>query len=174
MSGPGLVPVLDAIFDWFNGQIPGIGTWYPSQSRLSDEEMFTASLATGTPTGAIAFPYFGTISEQRIAFGGPTGGLKQVTIPVTFVLWSWSQQEEAEAADRDLKRITDALKLRIRQDRTWGTGGDPIFQAGEGTGRGSPSDVRDDTREPVIDEEKGGAIFRIVQLRTTVVSMIFA
>jgi hypothetical protein len=108
--------------------------------------------------GATAYVHIHEHSEQRIALGGPTGGIKQVTYQMALVLmFRWVVPDGAGAASFDgradgwadaFDSLVDNVSARIRQDRTFNVQpGGSIWQVGEGRG-----DLKITTDLPKIDD----------------------
>lgn len=109
-------------------QIAGLAQVYPSYPGQLGEQAL--GLSAGNGSGAYAIVDLGDDSEVRIAVGGLTAGIKHVTYKVMIGLF-FASFKPALQAMADYDTLLDALKARIRSDRTLGGS---VWQAGEGAG----------------------------------------
>ena len=110
--------------------IAGVGTVYSGFNRVTDEADFQAGLPQGSKNGAliqVALP--GPDVEVREAMGGATDGWKKITYKSLVRIFGRSTEQHIEIAQSVFDDVVDAVKARIRADRTLGG---LVFQAGEG------------------------------------------
>lgn len=133
-----MVEVRDALAAWFQPPaIDGLQAMYRAMPWFAAGS--TWELSENSGYGAIGYIHFNDIDETRIAYGGPTGGIKQVGYTVGLVLLYQYLVPPVLGPDEDqtawlppLERILADTVARIREDRTFGTGdGGAIWQAGE-------------------------------------------
>ena len=105
-----------------------------------------------TLTTAALFPITGVQEEKRIGMGA-----KQITYTVTLQLAAFSNQERGEDAQSDFDAMAERVMAAIRADPTLGTASkpDPVFQAGEGDGVGTP-DLKLQQDVPVLALAEAG------------------
>lgn len=99
----------------------------------------------GLGTGAVVVLHITADHEERVAMGGPASGYKRIHYDLDLHIFHLSYltdsetQDASELADAAFDETVEALKVRLRADRTWGTGANAtsggfapgIFQAGE-------------------------------------------
>lgn len=124
-----------AISSWLTGAVSGINTVYSAFPAVMPGQAFFGS-GPGVSSGAVAVVHIQSESETRVAFGGPTSGKKRVDYIVELHVFFRSitpaglnSDQAVDAADA-LDTIIDALKARIRADRT--AGSPDVWQWGEG------------------------------------------
>lgn len=140
----GRATVRAAIAAWLTpASIAGLTTVYPSRPKQIPAQDF--GLGTGGGSGAVLVVHLAADDETRIAVGGPTSGKKTVTHKAALEVLFQSVKPDAVAAMADHDTLIDNLMARIRADRTFGTAGNPIWQAGEG-----PEGIRLELTEPVL------------------------
>lgn len=119
---------------WFAPpNVAGLYTVYKAQPKLIPNTAYRAGAPAGTASGAIMFPHIEEETEHRIAFGGATSGHKLIEYKLGLVVRFLSVRTKSEDAQDDYDALIEAVKQRIRQDRTWGTSAsaNPIFEAGD-------------------------------------------
>ena len=110
-----------------NGNLPFVGTYFTAEPKIRQGPQFYTG---STVTGAILFPFINGDRETRISLGGE----KRVQYDVIIHVECRSLQPRAEDAMADFDSLIEAIKVRVRADRTLaGT----VFQAGEGNGVGA-------------------------------------
>lgn len=121
--------------------VAGMAAFHRSPPRIIQGQEFTPT--AGTASGAVVSLHIASDEEKRVAYGGATSGEKLVTYKAVLIVMFISRQQDAQAAMDDFDSFVESLKERLRSDRTLGTAGsaNPIFQAGEGTGLGTPDIV---------------------------------
>lgn len=99
---------------------------------------YIAGQPAGTQSGTVAVVHLARDDERRLAVGGSISGKKVIEYAVELQLMLRSTKAKAEDAVDDYDAVVDAVKARLRYDRSLGTGsargaddGD-IWQAGEG------------------------------------------
>lgn len=117
-----------AIKERFSGQVDGIKTVHKSFRRILKANEF---IDTGRQSGAVLVPFIVRERETRIAVGGEHDGMKRVDYTVQLQLFFKSVKQDWEEAMDDLDAIVEALKARIRSDRTLASS--DVWQFGEGT-----------------------------------------
>lgn len=127
-----LPTVRAAIKTWIAGTT-GLSACYQGQPTYIGAEMFE----NNGVFGPVAFVHIEHMSETRI--GLPAGaGLKEVTYDVGVVLIVrhiiQPTEDTHDAWVGDVDTAVENLRERIRQDFMFGTGGTPIWQAGEAVG----------------------------------------
>ena len=122
--------VRQAVYTYLNGKSIANVLFYPAMPKQSDPVPDTTA-----PTTAISFPAIGDQKEDRLGMGK-----KQITYSVTLEIAAFSVQPKGEDAQADCDVIFEAVLDAIRADPTLGTSGgsNPVFQAGEGNGLGTP------------------------------------
>lgn len=124
------------IATWLTGQVPGINTVYRGQRRIIPATAFTKG-QVGAPFGAVAMVHILNEAENRIAVGGAQAGWKRLDYQVEIQLFfRWTSPARSANTDSDsgleatdaFDAIVDALKARIRADRT---AGGTVWQWGE-------------------------------------------
>lgn len=159
-----------AVQSFLTGQVPGLAAVYTAQPYYVDGDLF--GFTTNGNYGAVAYVHLDRQEETRIAFGGASGGHKQVTYQVGLVvLYKYlilpdSTVDEAAWAG-PLDALLDAVVARLRSDRTLGTGaGGVVWQAGEDN-----NDLRIQRDLPVEDD---GVIHSWQVVEFTVVEQVAA
>lgn len=114
-----------AVVTHFTG-VAGLTNLYRSQPKT------IPAAAWGTPSGSVAFPYIESESEKRQSFGGDTGGRKRILYTVGLVV-RFRSTSDGETAMDQFDALIEALKIRLRTDRTLGSA---VFSAGEGDTQG--------------------------------------
>jgi hypothetical protein len=139
--------VRQAVFTYLSGKSIQNVLFYPAMPKQSDPVPNTSA-----PTTAISFPVVGNQREDRLGMGK-----KQITYTVTLEIACFSTQSKGEDAQQDCDVIFEAILDIIRADPTLGTNGssNPVFQAGEGDGIGSPDlNLRQDL--PILASDGSG------------------
>lgn len=140
----GRASVRTAIAAWLApANIAGLSTTHPSRPKQIPATDF--NLGANGGSGAVLVVHLASDDEVRIAVGGPTSGKKQVTHDCALEVLFQSVKPDAVAAQADHDALIDSLMARIRADRTFGTAGNPIWQAGEG-----PAGIKIELAEPVL------------------------
>lgn len=120
------------VASWLTGRVPGINTVYRSFPRVIPAPSFVAG-QTGARYGAVASVHILSDAEARIALGGANAGWKRLDYQIEIQLFfRWTGPAVTgdgglEASDA-FDTIVDALKARIRADRT---AGGTVWQWGE-------------------------------------------
>lgn len=125
--------------------LPGVGTVYAAPPKITTSGDAYNNLPTGTASAAVVMVEVFKSTEIRQGLGGPTAGLKRITYDTRLHLLARSAQPKAEDAADDHDTTVEAILAAIRADRTLGTNGSPVFQAGEG-----PTGISVDSSMPVI------------------------
>ena len=110
--------------------VSGVATVFSGFNTNTDYADFGAGLPQGAKNGAliqVALP--GPDTEVREAMGGATDGWKRITYRTMIRVFGRSIEEHVEIAQSVFDDVIEAIKARIRQDRTLGG---QVFQAGEG------------------------------------------
>lgn len=115
--------------------VTGINTVYRGFPTVVPGPAFFNAATPGAMSGCVAMVFIAGETETRKAFGGPTSGQKRVDYDVEIHLRYRSVKPPALGSDAgleatdDFDSIVDALKTRIRSDRTAGSGN--VWQWGE-------------------------------------------
>ena len=119
-----------AIAAWFAPpNVVGLNTIFPSfPLRIADAAYF-AGTVPGTQSGAVAVVHIIRETETRVAMGGPTSGVKRADFECSLQVMMHSTLQTAEGATDDLDAVVNAIKVRLRADRTFGSV--DVWQAGE-------------------------------------------
>lgn len=142
--------VLDGICRYFGGPyddttrtyrsspLQGVGVGvvrraWPTDDKLAD---YFNGQDDGARTGCQIVIYIPQDSEQRFAVGGEHGGMKNVRYSIVMACYIRSRTPYAEDAQDDVYALRDALKERMRSDRTLGGA---CFEAGEAVDGGQGS-----------------------------------
>ena len=128
--------------------VAGVGVVYAGMNTNTNVADFGAGLPEGAKNGAliqIAMP--GPDTEVREAMGGATSGWKRITYRVMIRVFGRSVEEHTEIAQSNFDDVLEAIKARIRTDRTLGN---QVFQAGEGQ-----FGIQTENMMPVTDETAG-------------------
>jgi hypothetical protein len=131
--------------------------------RLNDND-FTAGMPAGRNMGAFMVVELGNDQERREAIAGPpvtdgsgnivSGGIKRDDYRVTLQVFHMSQMDYTEDAVDDVDKLIEAIKQRIRTDRTLGG---VCTQAGE-----SSFGIQTSVGKPGLDKnERTGIWFQI-------------
>jgi hypothetical protein len=136
-----------------DSSIKFLGTLWTSPPReVADNDYWPG---VGGVSGAVATVHLVHSHERRESFGGggtlgtPPAGEKRVDYQLYLECYFHSRQERSEDAMGDFDLFLDSLVLRMRADRTWGTGGrqfDAIWQAGE--------DIEISPGEPEVSKQR--------------------
>lgn len=110
--------------------IVGLNTVYRARPKLTQGTDY--HMSDGPGFGALGIIHIPKSIEERIALGGPTSGKKQVIYMIALEVLFQSVLPKAEDGYDAHDQLVDAIITRIRSDRTFGTAGTPIWQAGEG------------------------------------------
>lgn len=156
--------------------IPGLATVYrgfPVTLQGSDWP-----IGSDTAWGAGSYLSVRESREKRISVGGAHGGIKKLTFEcalVVFFRWQFTDHGPYNQTDGwvdPFDNLMDALKVRLRADRTLGCGSEgPVWQAGEGDGEGESDDVRVLVDDAQVDEDSGQVVVWAA-LEFTVVEML--
>jgi hypothetical protein len=177
--------VREAIRSWIDtGTIPGVGHVFRDGPWYLDGSAF--NLTPGQPWGAVVFIHIDSSSETRLTLAAPNPyiaqqpvGQKSVEYVVSIVVqykfqlpqfFAPGETEDMWVLPLDL--IIDALKTRLRQDPTLGTGGSPIWQAaqGSGTAGGMQPDIRLQQDLPVLDDDMS-QVYSLTRIEFDVISI---
>lgn len=109
--------------------VPGVGTVYVGFNTETDQADMLAGLPAGTANGALIQIDITDDTEVREAMGGATDGWKRITYRTLVRVFGRSIEEHVEIALTNFDDVLEAIKARIRADRTLGGA---VFQAGEG------------------------------------------
>lgn len=137
-----------AIVQWFQvPNVPGLNKVYEDAQKLtSGASPFNETV--GATGGAVGWVHIMSEYEERIAMGGATGGYKRIIYTINLSVSHYTTAMSTDSGTDMFDALIENMKERLRSDRTLGTGGSPIFQAGEGTTLGGP-DVRIRYEPPV-------------------------
>jgi len=126
----GRASVRAAIAAYFTpASLAGLTTTYAAPPKEIPAQAF--GLSAGSGSGAVLIVHLTDEDESRIALGGAHDGGKFDTHHIAIELMFQSVKSDAIAAQADHDALIDAFMTLFRADRTLGTGGVPIFQAGE-------------------------------------------
>jgi hypothetical protein len=132
--------VLDGICQYFGGPydpttrtyrsptVPGVGVVRRAWAKRDEHEDYFQGLPAASRTGCQIVVHIPSDRETRKAVGGATSGIKRDAFIVELHCYIRSRTPHAEEAQDDVYALRDALKARLRQDRTLGGA---VFQAGE-------------------------------------------
>lgn len=127
--------------------VAGINTVYRGQPKIIPGQAFFAGV-TGVNSGCVAMIHIARDTEKRIAIGGPTSGKKRIDYTVEFrLLYRLVRSASTTGGDAGLDAtdefdaIVDALKARIRADRTANSAA--IWQWGEADLGGTYSPMKE-------------------------------
>lgn len=140
----GAKAVRQAVTDYI-GQTSGIARMYREEPTLITGDAWQDP-NTKLP-GTVAYTHITRDTEQRYALTGdnPTGLGKAIVYEVAIVvLYQYLIPSNPASKDEwvdGLDELIDNIKARIRADRTLGTGGNPVWQAGEGDPFGGGTDI---------------------------------
>lgn len=147
-------------------QLPGINTVYRGFPTIIPGGAFFPAVPGGG-AGAVVVINVSSAREQRIAIGGAHGGQKRVDYVVEFHLFYRSTRKAPLGGDAgldmtdDFDQLIDALKTRIRADRTAESAA--IWQWGEG-------ELSDQIGEP---RQTGHGLEQWGKVRTQVTEWLF-
>lgn len=110
------------------GAVPGLAKVHRAKPRNWVDTDFALDASTGIMSSSVAYPYFEGATESRIATGE-----KRIDYVVALIFQFRSWHTDADDAIDDFDDLVDAIKARVRADKRFGTGGTPIWQAGEHT-----------------------------------------
>jgi hypothetical protein len=172
--------VRDGIAAWFGGTyqdegrcwqggsllINGLGTVRKAfPKRVNDNDYFNG-MVTGRNMGAFMVVEIGFDRESRDGIAGApvldsqgniiAGGIKRDLYRVTLNVFHLSFKQLAEDAQDDVDQLVEAIKQRIRIDRTLGMPG-VITQAGE-----SSYGIQTTVAQPGVSGEKTYCYFKVV------------
>lgn len=127
--------VRQAIVDFLDQQVEGLGQVYIGKPKKLDPNAY---YQPGWTSGAIAYPYFTSHSERRVEMvgEGQAGLGKLRTYYVDLQVMFRAKARATVDAELAHDRLVDGICDRIASDPRLGTGGDPIWQAGEGDAAG--------------------------------------
>lgn len=143
----GLASVVNQIGIYFGGtydagnhrygtpQVAGLGAVRRGRPKRLDAAEYYLGQSQGTASGSVMFVgRAGEGSDRRVAFGGPTSGVKRIAHPIQLVVWVRSTALYAEDCEDYTIGLRDAITDRIHADRELGSGGwsNGGFQVGEG------------------------------------------
>ena len=157
--------VRNAIQTWLTAaSIPNIVQIHTSFPKIFKYE---DGATAGQITRAVLVIHIMRSSEQRIAWGGATNGVKMVTHTIALQIFCYSQQPKAEDAMNDFDTLVDTLVSRLRGGghRLGLTDGTVIFQAAE-------SQITIDFGEP--KQLQGGATENEVHINFDVLQSVNA
>jgi hypothetical protein len=141
--------------------VAGVGTVYVGFNAETDQADMLAGLGAGAKNGALLQVDITHDQEVREAMGGATDGWKRITYRTLIRVFGRSIEEHVEIAVTNFDDVLEAIKARIRTDRTLGS---TVFQAGEGV-----QGIQTENAVPVINE---GVIELYAQLTLNVVEHI--
>lgn len=122
--------IRQAVVDWFgNGHVAGLGTLYTAQPRTIPGGDF--AITNGAMSGAVATVHIEHELEHRAALGGPYSGEKKIDYTVGLVVMFRSRQASQDDAMGDYDALIEAIKERLRSDRSFGG---TVWIAGEEQG----------------------------------------
>ena len=165
--------VRDGICSWFGGpydsitrsygfpQVPGLGTVKRGRPKSEDDiDYYLGAPSTGAVMGSVMNVHIGSGAETRAAIAGAFGGLKLLRSEATLYCFLRSNAEYAEDAEDAFYDFLEAIKDRIRADRTMGSGGfeNGGFQVGEA---GTPVQWQMDPPETVSEMTTAELIVRV-------------
>jgi hypothetical protein len=110
----------------------GLAGVRPYWTKDFQDQDYLASLPDGTRLGAVACVHFPDQDEGRYAMGGVVSGVKEDFNAVELWIFHYARVMVQELAQAHLDDLLDAIKARIRGDRTLGG---ICTQAGEGGSR---------------------------------------
>jgi hypothetical protein len=153
---------------WQNGALvsSGLGTVRKAfPKRVNDNDYF-AGMPAGRNMGAFMVVEIGFDRESRDGIAGApvldgqgniiAGGIKRDLYRVTLNVFHLSFKQLAEDAQDDVDQLVEAIKQRIRIDRTLGMFG-IITQAGEGS-----YGIQTTVAQPGVNGEKTYCYFKVV------------
>jgi hypothetical protein len=148
----GRASVRAAIAAYFTPAAVGacLSTTYAARPKQIPQTAFKFSANGGS--GAVLVVHLTTDDEHRVALGGAHSGGKFDVHDIALELKFQSVKTDAIAAQADHDALVDAVKTLLRADRTLGTGGVPIWQAGEDGDLGNVG-IRFDMAEPVLTKQ---------------------
>jgi hypothetical protein len=126
---------------WQTGPLlqAGLGTVRKGWGKLLNDRDYTAGMPPGRNMGAVMIVELGQDDEYREAIAGSpaldgqgniiAGGIKRIDNRCVLQVWHLAQKDYAEDAADDIDELVEAIKQRIRVDRTLGG---ICTQAGEG------------------------------------------
>lgn len=134
----GYATIRAAVAGWIAPpNVPGLTTVYPAQPKMvsgADYGVFpvdTYNLGQQA-AGCFAYVHIDDTRETRIATGGATSGIKQVTYSVGVVFPFLAVRAANDGSYIGAwDAIADGLKARLRANRTLGQDGLVVWQAGE-------------------------------------------
>lgn len=103
-----------------SGQVAGLNAVYTSFPKRLDGQAFTAGQPPGTASGAVAVVFIAGEVESRLAIGGEHGGWKRIDYTIQVHIFHRSTEPDAQAAMDSFDGVVEALKVRLRADRTMG------------------------------------------------------
>lgn len=139
--------VRQALLEWFSPPaIGGLSTVFQAMPWWASGTTWEFDVVNGW--ASIGYIHLAEDAEQRIALGGEFGGMKLINYQVGLVLLFKYLVPDPLPIDSDpsewvvyLDTLIEETKERIRADRTFGTGGVIIWQAGGGDGTNTPDIV---------------------------------
>jgi hypothetical protein len=117
------------------GHVPGLNTVFRGQTRKITDADYFANVPPGTASGCVAFPYIEQEHETQEAFTGNEPSGKFVSYRAALVLRFCSNHVAMEDAQDDFDDVVEAIKQRIRSDKSMGGS---VWQIGQGDTHGAP------------------------------------
>ena len=127
-------------------QVTGLSTTYRSRPKQIPSTAFKLSANAGS--GAVLVIHLPNDDEKRLTLGPPSAAQKFNVHDVAMELLFQSAKPDSMVAMDDHDALIDALMIRFRADRTLGTGGSPIWQAGEGT-----EGIKVELEKPILSKQ---------------------
>lgn len=161
-----------AIAAFFTPQtVPGLAAIHAYPSKVTNEGEF--ELPANAGMGGLVFVQLLAQKEKRIAFSGPTNGIKWRSYEATLICIFRSADPKAEDVGLACDEFLDALVARLQSDRKLGTtnSATPIFQGGEGTDTGG-DDIQVEASLPRV--RRGGLTQVFATVRFQVAEMLNA
>lgn len=111
-----------------------MGTVFAAMPKIIRTQDFMQGQPAGQTSSAILVVFLAADKEHRIASGGPTGatgpvGWKRIDYEVELNIFHRSTDPDSIVAMQDFDALVEALKVRLREDRTMGN---TFWQDGEG------------------------------------------
>jgi len=143
----GRATVRAAVAAWFApANVAGLNSTFAARPKDIPGTAF--NLGGNNGSGSVLIVHLTDDSEVRTAVGGAHSGEKFNTHHIALEVIFQSVKVDAIAAHADHDALIDALMVQIRADRTFGTNGNPIWQAGEGA-----EGIKVQLAEPVLGKQ---------------------
>lgn len=123
-----------------------------TSKRLNDQD-YVLGQAIGRGMGAYMIVEVPSDVERREALGGATSGIKRIVYKTVLHVFHLAHKAHSEDAERDVDELAEAIKDRIRADRTLGGA---VFQAGE-----TPFGIQTEIFPSDLTDEITGTYFSI-------------